>query len=111
MSRLLFPLILVALAGPLAGTPAHAQAAAPAADSRPQQALGELECRTLLRLSGDERDFTILYLHGFVSGRVNQQLLPVKDLAEATDRLIDECIDKPSAKVLGVLEHVRGARK
>jgi len=37
--------------------------------------------------------------------------LPVKDLAEATDRLIDRCIDKPAEKVLGVLEQVRGARQ
>lgn len=36
---------------------------------------GELECHTLLRLGGEERDFMILYPHGFVSGRANQQLL------------------------------------
>jgi hypothetical protein len=84
---------------------------APAPDAPRQVAIGELDCRTLLRLGGEERDFTILYLHGFVSGRTNQQLLPVKDLAEATDRLIDRCIDKPAEKVLGVLEQVRGARQ
>ena len=80
-------------------------------DAPRQAAIGELDCRTLLRLSGDERDFTILYLHGFVSGRINLQLLPVKDLAEATDRLIDRCIDKPAEKVLGVLEQVRAVRQ
>ena len=83
----------------------------PTPDAPRQAAIGELDCRTLLRLSGDERDFTILYLHGFVSGRINQQLLPVKGLAEATDRLIDGCIDKPADKALGVLEQVRGVRK
>ena len=87
----------------------HAQGTPAPAPPR-QAAIGELDCRTLLRLGGEERDFTILYLHGFVSGRSNQQLLPVKDLAEATDRLIDRCIDKPADKVLGVLEQVRGAR-
>lgn len=89
---------------------AHAQGA-PAPDAPRQVAIGELDCRTLLRLGGEERDFTILYLHGFVSGRTNKQLLPVKDLAEATDRLIDRCIDKPAEKVLGMLEQVRGARQ
>lgn len=83
----------------------------PRTDAPRQAAIGELDCRTLLRLGGDERDFTILYLHGFVSGRINQQLLPVKDLAEATDRLIDRCIDKPAEKVLGVLEQVRAVRQ
>jgi hypothetical protein len=88
----------------------HAQGA-PTTDAPRQAAIGELDCRTLLRLSGGERDFTILYLHGFVSGRINQQLLPVKDLAEATDRLIDGCIDKPADKALGVLERARGVRQ
>ncbi|MBP9910110.1 MAG: hypothetical protein KBF65_12020 [Rubrivivax sp.] len=83
----------------------------PTPDAPRQAAIGELDCRTLLRLGGEERDFTILYLHGFVSGRTNQQLLPVKDLAEATDRLIDRCIDKPADKALGVLEQVRAVRQ
>lgn len=107
MNRLIFPLLLAALAS----TAAQAQGTAPAAEPRTQQAINELECRTLLRLSGEERDFTLLYLHGFVSGRMNQPLLPVKDLAEATDRLIDGCIDKPSARVLATLEQLRSPRK
>lgn len=101
--------LVVALIGTLAAFTANAQSA-PTAEPR-QQALNELECRTLLRLSGEERDFTLLYLHGFVSGRSNQQLLPVKDLAEATDQLIERCIDKPSDKALAVLEQLRAVRK
>lgn len=109
MNRLPCLAIATALVCNLNWTTAHAQPA-PAAEPR-QQAIGELECRTLLRLSGEERDFTILYFHGFVSGRLDQQLLPVKDLAEDTDRLIDRCIDKPSDKVLAVLEQLRASRK
>ncbi|MDZ7589362.1 MAG: HdeA/HdeB family chaperone [Rubrivivax sp.] len=109
MNRLSVLTLATALVCNLAWNTARAQAA-PAGEPR-QQAIHELECRTLLRLSGEERDFTLLYFHGFVSGRVNQQLLPVKDLAEDTDRLIDRCIDKPSDKVLAVLEQLRAARK
>jgi hypothetical protein len=111
MNRPSVPALLALLIATLASTPALAQTNGPAAEPRAQQALNDLECRALLRLSGEERDFTLLYLHGFVSGRANQLLLPVKELAEATDRLIDGCIDKPSAKVLSVLEQLRGPRK
>lgn len=111
MNRLCVSTLVPLLVATLTSTAALAQGAAPASEPRAQQALNELECRTLLRLNGEERDFTLLYLHGFVSGRANQLLLPVKDLAEATDRLIDGCIDKPSAKVLVVLEQLRGPRK
>ena len=111
MNRLRFLPLFAALASPLACTSTWAQGTAPAAELQPQQAVGELDCRTLLRLSGQERDFAILYLQGFVSGRLNQQLLPVNELAQATDRLIDQCIDKPSGKVLALLEQIRSVRK
>ena len=110
MNRLPYLALAIALTSSLPGSPVHAQGTPTSAEPR-QQGLGELECHTLLRLSGEERDFTLLYLHGFVSGRANQQLLPVKDLAEATDRLLDHCVDKPSDKALAVLEKLRAARK
>lgn len=102
--------VAAALVCALPATAVLAQAA-PAQAEQWQATIGELDCRTLLRLGGEERAFTILYLHGFVSGRLNQQLLPVKDLSEATDALIDRCIDKPAEKALAVLEQVRATRK
>lgn len=97
----------VALSAGLA--PVFAQSAPPASQGK-QASLGELDCRTLLRLGGDERDFTIIYFHGFVSGRNNVQLLPVQELAAATDQVIDRCIDKPGEKLLAVFEQVRGRK-
>jgi hypothetical protein len=85
-------------------------AAAPQTGQAGQAALNELDCRTLLRLSGDERAYTLVYLHGFVSGRTNQLLLPTAEMAEATDRIIDHCIDKPGDKVLPAFEQVRKRR-
>jgi hypothetical protein len=73
-------------------------------------ALNELDCRTLLRLDGDERAFTLLYLHGFVSGKNNQLMLSTDALASATDRIVDHCIDKPGDKLLAVFEQIRKSR-
>jgi hypothetical protein len=70
-------------------------------------ALDQLDCRTLLKLDGDERGYTLVYYHGFVSGRLNQMELPTEQLATATDRIIEHCIDKPNDKVLAVFEQVR----
>jgi hypothetical protein len=97
------------------GTPqavvAQTKAAAPAtAGATKQPALNDLDCRTLLRLSGDERAFTILYMHGFISGKTNQLLLPADELAATTDKIIDHCIDKPNDKLLAVFEQYRKAR-
>ena len=81
------------------GQPAVGAARAPALD--------ELDCRTLLRLSGDERGYTIVYMHGYVSGRKGLTQFPAQDLAEATDRVVEQCIDKPGDKLLAVFERVR----
>ena len=81
--------------------------AQPATGSQQTPALDELDCRTLLRLAGEERAYTLLYMHGFVSGKNGQMVLPVQQLAEATDRIVDHCIDRPGDKLLSVFERVR----
>jgi hypothetical protein len=73
-----------------------------------QQAIDELDCRTLLRLGGEERGYTLVYLHGFVSGRRAQLRLAPEALAEATDRIVDHCIDHPGDRLLAVFERFRG---
>lgn len=72
--------------------------------------LDQLECRTLLRLGGDERAYTLVYLHGFVSGKLNQLQLDVQTMAEVTDRVVDHCIDHPGDKLLPVFQKQRMAR-
>lgn len=91
----------------LAQNKAAAPAAAPAQKS---PGLAELDCRTLLRLGGEERAYTLLYFHGFVSGRMNQTELSTDAMAAATDRIVEHCIDKPADKLLAVFEQVRKAR-
>ena len=46
-------------------------------------------------------------MHGFVSGKTGQTMLPAQALAEATDRVVDHCIDRPGDKLLSVFERVR----
>lgn len=85
-----------------------------AGDTREKSArdagLDQLECRTLLRLSGDERAYTLLYFHGFVSGKTGQLQLNVDTMSEVTDRVVDHCIDHPGAKLLPVFEKLRAAK-
>ncbi|MCU0921703.1 MAG: HdeA family protein [Burkholderiaceae bacterium] len=95
-------LLAVALSAPTVGAQAQPVAAAAQAP-----ALDQVDCRTLLRLSGEERGYTIIYLHGFVSGRKGLTQFPAQDLAEATDRVVEQCIDKPGDKLLAVFERVR----
>ncbi len=97
---------LLLACGALVAPAAFGQAKSAAAPQK-SPALNELDCRTLLKLDGDERAYTLLFYHGFVSGRLNQMELPIDVMAAATDKIIDHCIDKPADKVLSVFEQVR----
>ena len=84
-----------------------------AQDAKPgakEAGIDQLECRTLLRLGGDERAYTLIYYHGFVSGNLNQLQFDVQTMAEVTDRVVDHCIDHPGDKLLPVFQKQRMAR-
>ncbi|MBP9906709.1 MAG: hypothetical protein KBF66_14200 [Rhodoferax sp.] len=96
-------------AAALAAPMALAQDRAAANPPTPKQVgIDELDCRTLLRLGGEERSFTILYLHGYISGKRGQTLLPAQQLAQETDKVIDQCIDRPNDKLLPLFDKIRG---
>src|SRR5512145_665945 len=85
-------LLLTLASGVPQAVVAQTKAVAPtAASASKQPALNDLDCRTLLRLGGDERAYTILYMHGFISGKTNQLLLPADELAATTDKIVDHC--------------------
>jgi hypothetical protein len=65
------------------------------------------DCRALLRMSGSERDFTIIFYQGFISGMKNDTVFNGPKLSEATDQVIDYCIDHPNDALLKVFEAKR----
>lgn len=65
------------------------------------------DCRTLLRMSGSERDFTLVFYHGFMSGKKNDTNFNGPELAKITDQIIDHCIDNPNDGLLKVFETMR----
>ena len=64
--------------------------------------LTTLDCRTFLQMEGDNRNNTLLFLHGYVSGQAKQTKIDLGPVAESTDRIINQCIDKPSDNLLAV---------
>ena len=65
------------------------------------------DCRTLLRMSGTERDFTLVFYHGFMSGMKNNTTFNGPELSEVTDQIIDHCIDNPNDALLKVFQAKR----
>jgi len=65
--------------------------------------VAELECKAVMRLGDEDRTATIAFLHGYIAGKKGQKVIDVSKLAEATDKLIEDCLDHPKDKALDVL--------
>ena len=69
--------------------------------------LATLDCRTFLQMEGDNRDNTVLFLHGYVSGQAKHTKIELAPISESTDRIINQCIDKPTDNLLAVFTRNR----
>ena len=70
--------------------------------------IDQISCRDILTMGGEERDFALIFLHGFVSGQNGEMLFDGPVLTEATDTILDRCISTPDASALSVFTSVRG---
>ena len=70
--------------------------------------MNEFTCKDMLIRSGFERDFTMAYMHGFMSGKVNETEFDVEKLTRATDAVLEYCISKPDATILSAFQEARG---
>lgn len=58
--------------------------------------LKTLDCRAFLKLDSDHRNDVLMFYHGYISGQKNETVVNVDKLAQATDKVMDYCIDKPA---------------
>jgi hypothetical protein len=70
--------------------------------------MDEFTCKDMLIRSGFERDFTVAYMHGFMSGKMNETEFDVAKLTAATDAVLEYCIQDPEATLLSAFEEARG---
>jgi hypothetical protein len=89
------------------GSAVTAEKEAADTDANVTYKIDEMTCRQLLRMSGDSRDFTVVFLHGFVSGKKSELVFDAVSLTGATDKAIDTCIDNPDGKLLSAFEKAR----
>ena len=71
--------------------------------------LTSLSCRDLLKMNGDEEDFTLVFFHGYMSGKNNDASFDPIDFAKATDNVRDYCISNPQESVISVFEKYRSS--
>ena len=67
--------------------------------------VAKVDCRELLKLNDDtDREATLSFYHGFLSGKNNTMIVDVVKLGEVSDQVIDHCIDNPNDSLLNAFE-------
>jgi len=66
----------------------------------------KVTCRDLL-LMFDDQEATLVFFHGFLSGKKGEMLYKDQELTDATDKILEHCVDNPAESVLSVFEKFR----
>lgn len=69
--------------------------------------LQTITCREMLKSEYEERADTLIYMHGYLSGKKGQTTINAPVLADVTNRVLDTCINNPERTLLSVFEESR----
>jgi hypothetical protein len=71
-----------------------------------QKDLEEVACKDVMRLSGNEREYALAFVHGYRLGKMNTTQYEIEVLAAMTDQFIDYCLDNPKDNALAMFEKI-----
>ena len=69
--------------------------------------LQTMTCREMLKSEYEDRANTLIFMHGYLSGKKGETTVNASVLADVTDRILDTCIDNPEETLLSVFEESR----
>ena len=67
----------------------------------------EMSCGEMLVQTGKTRDFTMVFMHGFISGLKKDYLFDAVKVSEATDKVYEMCVADTKANLLEVFQKAR----
>lgn len=68
-------------------------------------------CKDLMRFSGEDRVIALAFAHGYWLGKKGTTIYKPGKLGEATDELIETCLDNPNANALKTLGDILNKQK
>jgi len=77
-----------------------------AADKPETKDLKGFTCKDVMILSGEERDMSIVFVHGYMLGKNNTTQYEFDKLARITDAFLNYCLDHPAENALASFEKV-----
>lgn len=103
MKRFSWLLLCSAMAAVSFGALAQAQ---PAAEEEQEDIvdLKTVTCRDLLKTDGADRTNTFVFMYGYLNGVKGDLTINGPELADASEKILDACIDSPDSTILSVFE-------
>ena len=83
-------------------------ASAATAQDTPTFGINDISCRELLIMSGDERDATMIFFNGFISGQSATEVVDPTAMMIASDTVLEQCTGAPDKPLIEVFSSVRG---
>jgi len=87
--------------------PAVAAETPDAVESGLKVQFNEMTCGEMLVQTGSTRDFTMIFMHGFINGLQQDYLFDAVKVSEATDKIYDMCVADTKANLLEVFKKAR----
>ncbi len=66
--------------------------------------LKTVTCRDLLKTDGEDRTNTFVFMYGYINGTKGDLTINGPALADASEKILDACIDSPDSTILSVFE-------
>ncbi len=66
-----------------------------------------IDCRTMLKMDDEEREFTLIFFHGFKSGKTSNVIFNGPEFLAATNSIMDFCIDNPAQSLMKAFDEKR----
>ena len=69
--------------------------------------LKTMACQNLLKLNDRDQEATIMFFHGYITGKNQELTVDTSALGRVSDKVIDHCIYNPDDDLLSVFEKYR----
>jgi hypothetical protein len=70
------------------------------------RSVDSITCKDVMR-TGDDRDVTIAFLHGFLLAKTGGANIDVEAMAAQTDAFVERCLDNPAEKAIDAMTAVK----
>jgi hypothetical protein len=69
--------------------------------------LAQVSCQSVINMSEQDRTYTLVFFHGYFSGKENDRLVNVDQLTEITSKIAAACEARPQTPLIQVFARFR----